>query len=331
VDGLFGVLTAVTPSTVAITTASQLPAGKIGTAYSKSLAVTGGSPGYSGWAVTGGSLPPGVSLDSATGTLNGTPIGIGGTFNFMVGVKDSTGATATNSFQLTIQQPATSALTRIGSFAHVSSGGGWNTRITLINLSASTVNAQVNLYADNGSRWGLPMTFPEFSSGTYASSIGVTLTPNDSVVIQTSASGPLAVGWADVQASGPLQGYLTFGVGSGGVPASEGTVPLDTRLSNSLVLPYDNTSGAQTALAIANQTATPQTVSVTLYDQTGAQLSSSSMNLPAYGHSSFFLTSNFSQLVNQLGIIQFQCAGGVTGVGLRFSPAGSFTSIPIIR
>jgi hypothetical protein len=51
----------------------------------------------------------------------------------------------------------------------------------------------------------------------------------------------------------------------------------------------------------------------------------------AYGHSSFFLNSQFSKSANQLGLIQLQSSGGVTGVGLRMSPQGSFTSIPIIR
>src|SRR5262249_45309793 len=147
----------------------------------------------------------------------------------------------------------------------------------------------------------------------------------------TSASGPLGVGWADVLANGALSGYLTFGVTSSGVPPSEGTVPLDARLSTSLILPYDNTGGAQTALAVANQTATPQTITVTLFDQSGAQLTSSPMTLPALGHVSFFVANRFSQVANQLGIIQFQSGGAVTGVGLRFSPSGSFTSIPIIR
>jgi hypothetical protein len=55
------------------------------------------------------------------------------------------------------------------------------------------------------------------------------------------------------------------------------------------------------------------------------------MNLPAYGHTSFFLNTQFTKSANQLGIMQVQGAGGVTGVGLRMSPQGSFTSIPIIR
>jgi hypothetical protein len=204
--------------------------------------------------------------------------------------------------------------------------------MTLINLSGNTVNAQVNLYVDNGNPLVLPVTFPEFGVSMSASTLSLTLTPNDSIVIQSAAStSTIAVGWADIQATGPLTGFLTFGESSSGGPAPEGTVSLDTRLSTSLLLPYDNTNSNQTGLAIANQSSTAQTFTVTVLDQNGTQLSSSPMTLPAFGHSSFFVNSQFTQSANQLGIVQFQGSGGVTGIGLLFSPAGSFTSIPIIK
>ena len=80
-DGLFGTLTAASASTIVITTASPLPTGKIGTAYTQALAATGGTPPYSNWSVTGGSLPAGMSLNSTTGILSGTPLDVGGTFH----------------------------------------------------------------------------------------------------------------------------------------------------------------------------------------------------------------------------------------------------------
>jgi uncharacterized protein (TIGR03118 family) len=332
-DGLFGAITAVSPATLAITTAPTLPSGKIGTAYSQALAASGGSAPYSAWTVSNGSLPAGLSLNATTGTITGTPVAVAGAFNFTISFKDSTGAAGAGSFQLTIQQPTiTTPVTRAGSYAQLASGAGWKSSMTLINLSGSTVNAQVNLYVDNGNPLVLPVTFPEFGVSMSASTLSLTLTPNDSIVIQSAAStSTIAVGWADVQATGPLTGFLTFGESSSGGPAPEGTVSLDTRLSTSLLLPYDNTNGNQTGLAIANQSSTAQTLTVTVLDQNGTQLSSSPMTLPAFGHSSFFVNSQFTQSANQLGIVQFQGSGGVTGIGLLFSPTGSFTSIPIIK
>jgi uncharacterized protein (TIGR03118 family) len=330
-DGLFAAITAVDASTLAITNAPSLPTGKIGTAYAQALTPTGGTPPYSNWTLASGSLPPGLSLNSTTGALSGTPVVIGGTFNFTVSMKDSTGATGYGTFQLAIQQPATTTpISRIGSFAQIAAGGGWKSTLTLINLSASTVTAQINIYGDSGAASTFPLAFPQFAASTVGSSVTVSVGANDSVVIQSgSSTSSVGVGWADVLATGPVNGYLALEATS---PLdSQGTVPLDSRLSTSLLMPFDNTNGYQTGFALASQASAPQTVTVTLLDQNGVQLSSSNMSLPAYGHSSFFLNSQFSKSANQLGLIQVQGSGGVTGVGLRMSPQGSFTSIPIIR
>jgi hypothetical protein len=59
------------PTGLVITTAS-LPSGQVGTAYSATLAATGGTTPYS-WAVTSGALPAGLTLNASTGAITGTP------------------------------------------------------------------------------------------------------------------------------------------------------------------------------------------------------------------------------------------------------------------
>src|ERR1051326_2056579 len=278
-DGLFAAITPVGASTVALTNNPTLPTGKVGLAYAQALAPTGGTPPYANWTIASGSLPPGLSLNSTTGALSGTPVVIGGTFNFTISIKDSTGATGYGTFQMTIQQPATTTpMSRIGSFAQMAAGGGWKTAMTLINLSSSTVTAQINIYADNGTPSMFPLAFPQFGGNTAASSITVSVGANDSVVIQSGASTPsVGVGWADILATGALSGYVALEATS---PLdSQGTVPLDSRLSTSLLMPFDNTNGYQTGFALASQSSAAQTVTVTLLDQNGAQLSSSTVNL----------------------------------------------------
>lgn len=73
-------------STLVITNAS-LPAANLGVAYSATLAATGGQSPYT-FAVTTGSLPTGLTLNSATGAISGTPTAAG-TFNFTITVTDS--------------------------------------------------------------------------------------------------------------------------------------------------------------------------------------------------------------------------------------------------
>jgi hypothetical protein len=66
------------PANLVITTAS-LPAGMVGTAYSATLAATGGVPAYT-WGISTGSLPSGLSLNPTAGIISGTPTGSGTSF-----------------------------------------------------------------------------------------------------------------------------------------------------------------------------------------------------------------------------------------------------------
>ncbi len=205
--------------------------------------------------------------------------------------------------------------------------------MTLTNLSAFAVSAHVSFYADNGSPLTLPLSFPNSNiAGTTGSSADLRLAANQSVSIEiASQSTSISVGWADVFASDPLEGYAVFGQGQGGAQSSEATVPLDTRLSSSLILPYDNTSGLRTGIALANQSASPQTISIAALSQSGTTLASSSITLQPLGHASFFVNDLLPATANNAGVIEFNGAANITGVGLLFYPGGGFTSLPIIK
>jgi hypothetical protein len=122
-----------------------------------------------------------------------------------------------------------------------------------------------------------------------------------------------------------------FRFNSPGGALSEGTVPLDTAELSSMTIPYDNTGGFQTGLALVNQSSTNSSLTVTLYDDDGVELDSLRGGLFALGHGSGFVKELFPASSNRRGIILLQSEGAVTGVGLRFSPSGSFTSVPIVR
>jgi hypothetical protein len=76
-------------------TTTNLPDGIINTAYSSTLAATGGTAPYTFTVANGTSLPPGLAL-SSTGTISGTPTTAGST-NFSVDVADSTTPTPRSS------------------------------------------------------------------------------------------------------------------------------------------------------------------------------------------------------------------------------------------
>jgi len=95
------------PAALSITT-TTLPAGAVGQSYSQTLAATGGTPPYQ-WAA-GPAFPSFLALDTASGTVSGTPTA-GGTFSFPIQVADSANHTSTSTVTLTINSPPISITT----------------------------------------------------------------------------------------------------------------------------------------------------------------------------------------------------------------------------
>jgi len=88
-----------------ITTAS-LPGGIQNVAYSAILAANGGTTPYT-WSIASG-LPPGLTLNSSTGAITGTPTAVG-TYNFTTQVTDAGNPVqnATNALSIVISAPQT--------------------------------------------------------------------------------------------------------------------------------------------------------------------------------------------------------------------------------
>ena len=82
---------------------TPLPTGQVDTAYYATLMATGGTPPYT-WSIVTGTLPLGLALTAATGTISGTPI-TQGTFSFVVEATDKTAASSQQSLSITITSP----------------------------------------------------------------------------------------------------------------------------------------------------------------------------------------------------------------------------------
>ncbi len=89
----------ISPS-MSITSSADLPAGKVSTPYVFTLATDAGQSSSLAWSVISGVLPTGLTLNTSTGIISGTP-SAQGTYTFIIQAASGT-VTAQKSFTLTI-------------------------------------------------------------------------------------------------------------------------------------------------------------------------------------------------------------------------------------
>ncbi|MDQ2774582.1 MAG: putative Ig domain-containing protein, partial [Acidobacteriota bacterium] len=205
----------------AITSTSPLPAGTVGSAYSFTFRASSGSGSYT-WSLASGSLPAGLSLGTATGTLSGTPSSPG-TSSFGIAVHDSSGGTANGSFALTINSglsiistsPLTSGeVSRPYSFTFSGSGGSGSYTWSLPSGSIPPAGLTLN---SGGTLSGTPTTAGTSSFLVQiADGSGSTATKNFQLQIVATPSitttSPLPAGTVN-SAYGPLTFTESGGIG----------------------------------------------------------------------------------------------------------------------
>jgi hypothetical protein len=222
------------------------------------------------------------------------------------------------------------------SASQIASGGAWKTSLTLINMSAVQNPVRVAFRGDDGRSLTLPFVITQQGTQQAAttSSVERTVAPGATLLIESEAPASATVaGWAEVISSGPAAGFAIFRSRGPDGRDAEGTAPLESGGAASLILPFDNTAGFATGVALVNPTSDAVIVAATIRDDSGTRIDLQAVALPAVGHISFVVGDRFPTTGGRRGIIEFRNAAGgtVTGLGLRFSPNGSFTSIPPAR
>ncbi len=259
-----------------ITSASPLTAATEGTAYSGTIAVTGGA-GALTYSVTVGSLPAGLNLNSSTGAITGTATGPGGTFTFTVQVKDSsTVAPQSNSksFTITINLPPPPSITTTSPLPAGQVGVAYNKTIAVTGLSPFTFSvtsgslpAGLGLNPSTGAITGTPTAYGtssftvkvvDSSNPTQSTSQPFTLTIAPAPVVITTTSLPNVVANTAYSASLLATGGatpITWSVIAGALPAgvnlaANGTfsgTPTTAGTANFTVQAADSSSPALTA------------------------------------------------------------------------------------
>ncbi len=225
----------------AITT-TTLAAGVEGTAYNQTVAVTGGA-GTLTYSITVGSLPAGLSLNSSTGAITGTPTGPNGTVNFTVQVRDSSTAgpqSVTKALSITINLPTAPSITTTSLPAGVEFAAYSQTLALTGGLSPFTwtitvgaLPAGLALNASTGAITGTP-TGPNgtasftvkvadssnpVQSATQALSITINLPPAPTITTTTMADGVEFVAYNQTITTSGGHAPLTFSISVGALPA----------------------------------------------------------------------------------------------------------------
>jgi hypothetical protein len=206
--------------------------------------------------------------------------------------------------------------------AQIADGSNWKTLFQVINLDQNPVNFAIQFWDDNGNP--LPLPFVNGSAGTFSGSLAVGAT---AFAETPGTATALTQGWARVFGNGKIGVLVIFRQIVSGRPDSEGTV---TALpsTNHVTVPFDNTNGYATGVAIANTNAF-NTLAISLAFQTeGGAVSNGSLTLPPNAHTAFVLTAQFPALAGSRGAIVLSApTADISIVGLRFSPTLSFTSL----
>jgi hypothetical protein len=153
---------------------TSLPQGEVGESYSATLTATYTPPVT--WAITGGSLPPGLNLNTSNGVISGEPT-TAGSYTFLAQITDNSPGTAQQWFLITITETplrfVTTSLpqgTEGTSYSQTISVSGGTSPYTW-EISSGTLPNGLTLKSTNGRLSGTPKAG---SAGTYYFTVTVT-------------------------------------------------------------------------------------------------------------------------------------------------------------
>lgn len=277
---------------------SSLPNGNVGTLYNATLAATGGTTPYA-WAVTSGSLPAGLSLNSSTGAITGTPTTTANATALIFSVADASTPTQSKSVSLTLtisaQAVAPLAITttslpngQVGNpYSAMLAATGGTTPYSWA-LTAGLLPAGLSLNSSTGAISGSPtasatatsLTFKVTDAGSPAQTQSVTLslTVNPlaplTVITTSLPNGQVGTAYsASLAATGGTTPYawsLTSGTLPAGLSLNASTGVLagtPTATANATALAFtvtDSSTPAQTKPLNLTLNVSPSTITLTV-------------------------------------------------------------------
>ncbi|WP_254064026.1 putative Ig domain-containing protein [Granulicella sp. S190] len=240
------------------------PSGTVGTAYTSTLIAAGGTAPLK-WSVASGMLPAGLTFDTTSGVISGTPTAVG-TSSFTVQITDSSDipdtVTAAETIAVTTSNSGTSPLTVIaGNPPAGTVGVGYTTTLTasggvtpyMWSVISGSLPAGLALSPATGVISGTPTTQGTFTFTAQAQDAsGTTASANFSIKINAAAATLTLTGLPGATVGVPYTG--TIGATGGTPPYTcaivAGTLPAGLTLSGCVI------SGTPTVAGTTNITVT---------------------------------------------------------------------------
>jgi hypothetical protein len=343
---------------LAVSTAS-LPGGDVGSAYSKTLAASGGTGTYSTWALSAGTLPGGLTLNTSTGVISGTPTTAGTATGLKFTVTDSFGATALSGSLSIVISPTLTVSTSslpggdVGSAytKTLTAGGGSGTYSTWA-LSAGTLPGGLSLNTSSGvisgtpttagTATGLTFTVTDSNNGTAVSaSLSIVISPTLTVSTPSLPGGDVGSAYSKTLTAGGGSGtYSTWALSSGTLPGgltlntSSGVIsgtPTTAGTTNGLLFKVTDTNN-DTALSASLSIVIGPTLTVSTPSLPGGDVGSAyTKTLAAGGGSGTYSTWTLSSgtlpggltLNTSSGVISGTPTTAGTATGLTFTVTDS--------
>jgi hypothetical protein len=312
--------------------ATTLPTPLINQAYSQTVTTTGGTAPLA-FSVSAGTLPAGLSLNTSTGLISGTPT-TAGSYSYTVTVTDANGLTASRTYSgtivsaLAIATASLSAGVLNGSYSQTVQTSGGTAPISFA-ITSGSLPTGLTLNASTGIISGAPT-----AAGSYAFTVqatdanGVTASQPYSVTIGTFAiatatlTTPL-IGQAysrTVQTSGGTA-PVTFAISAGTLPAG-----LSLNASTGVISGTPTTAGAYTFTVTAtdaNSVSASQAYSGTIV----AAIAIATATLPTP-----LINQSYSQTVQTSGgtaPVTFTISAGALPAGLSIDAStGAISGTP---
>jgi len=278
----------------------------------------------------GGTTVIWTHVGGGTGDFNSVQHVFG--FSVTANAPNGTAALVTSGFSRDLPNPVNQdisgnavgpAATTLVVLPQIAFGAGWYSAVYFTNTGTTNAQFLVKYTADNGT----PLVLP--AAGT--SSLPLTLGPQTTAIIEAPNTGSFNQGYATALVPPGVQGYGVFRQSVPGIADQEAVVPLSLASNVGETLIFDETSYI-TAAAMANPTAIPVTVSISVVSQSGIPVGTATVPLAPFSHTAVAMRNipGLSGMVGQRGLATFSVTNGnVAVLGLRFN-GQAFTSIPTV-